>query len=381
MVRPQVPGPRVMEIGVPRKKTTQNDLSAHHVDLASSDNAGRPLCVLVVDQDNGSTPMLSQIAQDRKLTLVRANTAAEARKCLAEMSVDLALIDARLPDASGMDLVNEIKRSKAMTQMILMGEVDSIDDTIAAVRAGVGDVIRKPFVGADLSQRIEAAAKRQEEDRMRQQRMARLRRVCRKLNQAREEVTQQVDILCNDLVSAYQELATQVQGVTQVNEFTTLVKNELDLEQILRKTLEYLLQKAGPTNAAVFLPAAGDEYALGGYVNYDCTKESADLLLEHMADVLAPKIGELLEPLLITDNDTLEKWIGADSAYLADSHVISFACRHEDEPLAVITLFRDGGQPFDGTVIEICNAIGPLLGDYLAKVIRIHHRHVSGCDN
>lgn len=372
---------------MPRKKLSQtnalatNDNLANLANLANPDTVGRPLCVLVVDQDHGLTPMLDQIALDRKLTLIRATTVAEARKHLAKMTVDMALIDPRLPDASGMELVNEIKRSKAMTQMILMGEMDSIDDTIAAVRAGVGDVIRKPFVGDDLSQRIDAAAKRQEEDRMRHQRMARLRRVCRKLNQAREEVTQQVDILCNDLVSAYQELATQVQGVTQVNEFTALVKNELDLEQILRRTLEYLLQKAGPTNAAVFLPAAGEEYALGGYVNYDCTKESADLLLEHMADVLAPKIGELLEPLHITDDEALERWIGADAAYLADSHVISFSCRHEDEPLAVITLFRDGGQPFDGSVIEICNAIGPLLGDYLAKVIRIHHRHVSGFDN
>jgi DNA-binding response OmpR family regulator len=341
----------------------------------------RPLCVLVVDQDSGSAPLLNQIARDRKLTLLRATTAAQARALLAERPVDLALIDPNLPDASGMDLVHEIKHSKALTQMILMGQLDNVDDAIAAVRAGVGDVVRKPLIQNDLAQRIAAAAQRQEEQRLIRQRMDRLRRVCRKLNQAREEVTQQVDILCNDLVSAYQELATQVQGVTQVSEFAALIKNELDLEQVLRKTLEYLLQKAGPTNAAVFLPAAGDEYALGGYVNYDCTKESADLLLEHMADVLAPRIGELIEPLHLTDNDALDRWLGADAAYLADSHMISFACRHDDEPLAVITLFRDSAQPFEPSVMEICNAIGPMLGDFLAKIIRIHHRHAPGFNN
>jgi DNA-binding response OmpR family regulator len=366
---------------VPRRKQSQKNRQAEPVSRSLSQDAVRPLCVLVVDQDQDTVPVFEKIAAARSMNLVRATSAAQARLLLAETPVDLALIDPHLPDASGMDLIHEIKRSKAATQMILMTDAVSVQDTIEAVRAGVADVVCKPLATDDLTQRIDAAAVRQEQDKQRRQRIARLRRVCRKLNQAREEVTQQVDILCNDLVSAYQELASQVQGVVQVNEFTAMVKHELDLEQILRKTLEYLLQKAGPTNAAVFLPAAGDEYALGGYVNYDCTKESADLLLQHMADVLAPKIGELIQPLHITDNNTLQHWLGADSAYLADSHMISFACRHNDEPLAVITMFRDGGQPFDDSVMEICNAVGPLLGSYLAKIIRIHHRHVSGYNN
>src|SRR5690606_37867773 len=135
----------------------------------------------------------------------------------------------------------------------------------------------------ELNQRVDAAIDRHRRDAQREQRTKRLRRLCRKLNEAREEVTQQVDVLCNDLVTAYQELANQMQQVVQTSEYAGLIRDELDLEGLLRKTLEFLVHKAGACNAAIFLPATADEYSLGGYVNYDCTSDSADILLQHLA--------------------------------------------------------------------------------------------------
>jgi hypothetical protein len=167
-----------------------------------------------------------------------------------------------------------------------------------------------------------------------------------------------------------------MQQVSQTGEYSALVKGELDIESLLRKTLEFLLQKGGAMNAAIFLPATADEYSLGGYVNYDCTVESADVLLQHLADIVAPKLTDLTEPLVITDNQTLTKWIGDDAAYLADSHVVGLSARRDSEALAVLILFRDGSTPFDAAFLETCAAITPLLAQYLAKIIRIHHRHV-----
>ena len=218
---------------------------------------------------------------------------------------------------------------------------------------------------------------RHKSDRRRVRRVKRLRRVCRKLNQAHEEVSQQVDILCNDLVTAYQELAAQINQVSETGGFTDLLRQELDLEQVLRKTLEHTLEKAGPTNAAIFLPATADEYAVGGYVNYDCSRESADLLLQHLASVVAPSIAEHSRAVSISDDQTLADWFGDDWNYLAGSHLLAISCRHDDEALAVLVLFRDETEPFDDKLAEHLSAIGPLLGGYLAKVIRVHHRHMS----
>src|SRR5690606_39228493 len=156
------------------------------------------------------------------------------------------------------------------------------------------------------------------------------------------EVSEQVDILCHDLVTAYQDLAVQMQQVVHTSEYAMVIRDELDLEKLLRRTLEYIIEKAGASNAAIFLPSSMDEYSLGGYVNYDCTPESADMLLQHLGDVFAPKVARQNELVHITDNIALCGWLGDDAMWLEDRHVLAFGCRQDDEALAVIAVFRDG---------------------------------------
>lgn len=308
------------------------------------------------------------------MQVVYARSLTEARAYLTEKSVDLAVINPALPDGSGLDLADELNKSRRITATILVGEEPSVESAMKAIRVGASDYLVKPLDLQDAGERVRKVLARQRKNRDQAQRVRRLRRLCKKLNQARVDVSKQVDILCNDLVTAYQELAGQMQQVVQASEFGAVIRDELDLEQLLRKTLEHLVEKAGPTNAAVFLPSSMDEFTLGGYVNYDCAPESADMLLQHLADVVAPKIAHRDDLVHITDNQSLSHMLGGDAAYLVDSHMLSFACRSENESLAVVTLYRDGSNPFDQSALDTAEAVGPLLGDALARVIRIHHR-------
>jgi DNA-binding response OmpR family regulator len=316
----------------------------------------------------------------RPLALLQSRSLAEARRSLADSRVDLLVVDPQLPDGSGLELARDAATRHAATRTIVVTAQASLDQAIAAMRSGAADLLERPIDLKELNQRVREALARQSADAQRDRRIRRLRRICKKLNSARIEVTKQVDVLCNDLVTAYQELATQMQQVVQTSEFGAVIRNELDLEQLLRKTLEFVIQKAGPTNAAIFLPSTLDEYSLGGYVNFDCAADSADVLLDHLADVVAPRIADRDAPLHVTDNTTLGQWIGDDSAYLADSHVVGFPCRHKDETLAVMILFRDAAAPFDPNLIDTVTAIGPMLGESLARIIRIHHRHLTDID-
>lgn len=333
--------------------------------------------VLLVDTDPKVRKVLADAISGEHMVLLEAASLAEARTRLRESEVDLALIEPNLPDGSGMDLAHELDQTRSTTQTIVISDQPNLQRAVEAIRAGAADFIAKPLDLDELNERVRVAIDRHKVGQKQQMRIRRLRRICKKLNIARQEVTQQVDILCNDLVTAYQELAAQMQHVVYTSEFAALVRNELDLENLLRKTLEYLVHKAGSTNAAIFLPATGSEYSLGGYVNYDCTPDSADLLLQHLADVVAPLLAERDAPVHITDNQTLGEWLGDDFAYLADSHVLGFACPHDDETLAVVVLFRDGSQPFDADVLETTAAIAPLLGQAMARIIRVHHRQIN----
>lgn len=348
------------------------------VNTGRRDATKKVVRVLLVGADPNLGPVIETCAPSGEtIQLVHARSLTEARARLTEKSVDLAVINPELPDGSGMDLADELNKSRRNVATILVGNEPSVESAMKAIRVGASDYLVNPLNLEDANQRVRKVLAKQGKSRDQASRVRRLRRLCKKLNQARADVSKQVDILCNDLVTAYQELAGQMQQVVQATEFGAVIRDELDLEQLLRKTLEHLVEKAGPTNAAVFLPSSMDEYTLGGYVNYDCTPESADMLLQHLADVMAPKVAQRDDLLHITDNKSLSHLLAGDAAYLVDSHMIAFACRSESESLAVVALFRDSSDPFDQAVLDTAEAVGPLLGDSLARVIRIHHRGIE----
>ena len=356
--------------------------STPKLEVKSKLRPSQAIRVLVVDGDVQTGKQLSKCELSLPVQWVLAGSVAEAKKSLKKGRVDLAIIEKSLPDGSGLELVKQLQAGRIKTHTIVLTDQPTLDEAIDAVRLGAIDVISKPINIDDVSQRIDHAVGRMQTDRQQHRRIQRLRQICKKLNMARDEVAQQVDILCSDLVSAYQELAQQVHELTHTSEFTGLIRQELDLESLLRRTLEYLLQKAGPTNAAIFLPATtdDDEYSLGGYVNYECSSESAEILLQHLADVLAPKMVNCKWPMHITDNQTLTGWLGEELTYLEDSHVLAFPCEDEDEILAVVVLFRHQNQPFDNALVQNCTSIAPILAHTLAKVVRIHHRLGSDSD-
>jgi GAF domain-containing protein len=99
------------------------------------------------------------------------------------------------------------------------------------------------------------------------------------------------------------------------------------------------------------------------------------LLLSHLADVVAPAVADEDVVYHIKDNRAMQELIGDDATYLQDCHMLAVPCWAEGEPLAIIALFRDGSQPFHEDVVQTTEAIAPMLGNYLAKIIRVHHRH------
>ncbi|WP_432798164.1 response regulator [Poriferisphaera sp. WC338] len=335
----------------------------------------REVSMLLVDPGDDLFGIASRYADKQVVLKVdHAKTITEARQRMTEKVYDLSIIELDLEDGVGLDFAEELAGGKDKMTVAVVTNHPSIDDAVVAIRMGLTDILMRPLEISDVNRCLQKLIEKQAKDKDQVIRVDRLRRLCKKLNQAREDVSQQVDVLCNDLVMAYQELANQMQQVVQTSEYSTIVKEELELESLLRKSLEYMIEKVGPANAAIFLPSGVDQYTLGGYVNYDCTEDSADMLLAHLADVVAPKIAMRDELLHITDNGSLDYWIGDDAAYLADSHVIAVPCLHEGETLCVFVLFRDQAEPFEDLMVETCSALGPLMAESLARVIRVHHR-------
>ncbi|MBY0309144.1 MAG: hypothetical protein K2Q09_10420, partial [Phycisphaerales bacterium] len=159
-------------------------------------------------------------------------------------------------------------------------------------------------------------------------------------------------------------------------EFARLIQGELDVEALLRHALEFILGRIGPTNAAVFLPGSTGEYALGAYVNLSCPKETAEVMLDHLANIAAPKLESTVGVIDLSTPESLGRVLGEGAEWLKGQRVLAFSCRQENECLAVFMLFREGQRPFEADAGGALALVRDEFGRQLARVIRIHHRHL-----
>lgn len=336
--------------------------------------------VLIVSGNGAERERLRELLTDAdaglRVECALCGTLAAARRELGRATYEVALVRAALSDGSGDELARELSEAASPTAVVLMMGRPTLEETVGAMRSGAADVLSERADSGEVLARVQAALERTRRVRGLALRHDRLRRLCRKLNSARREVTEQVGSLCDDLTRAYQEMADQLTAVAVAGEFGGLVRQELDVEGLLRTAMEYLLAKAGPTNAAVFLPSSSCDFSLGAYINYDCPKDTGDVLLEHLAGVIAPRVQDRPNVLHVNSDDDLRVLLGDDADWLDGSDLLTFACRHEEECLAVVVLFRERGQPYPAELLPTLRTVADLFGRQLARVIRIHHRHL-----
>jgi len=303
-----------------------------------------------------------------------ADDLTQARQAVARRRFDLLLLDLDRVDGDVMELVRALRTVSPSIRSIVFAKAASSGQVLGALRSGAVDFICLPTDVDQLGHRIESALIAARAEMHQKQCVDRLKAVCKKLVTARHEVSQQVERLCKDLVEAYQDVSLQMTEVAMASEFRTLLKQELDVEALLRTSLEYLLTKTDPTNAAVFLPDSAGRFDLGAYVNYDCPRETVTTLLDHLCQYVCPQMADETEIVAFSDADEFAAWVGAEVGFLAGCQVIAFSCLHEGECLAVLVLFRNKSTPFAEDLAGAIDILRPIFAEQINNVIKVHHR-------
>lgn len=305
-----------------------------------------------------------------------ASDAGEAIERVSTHDCDLIIIERALEHADGIDLLERISTNHPALVGVIVGQIENTEDAVRAMRAGASDIISIQSRCAETARRLGECVKRAQRVRMRDARVMRLEKLCHRLDSARREVSGQVGDLCNDLVEAYRDLSEQFGDVKLATELNAVMRQELDIESLLRTMLEFTLSKIGSTNAAVFLPTSSGDYSLGAYVNYDIPKDAAEVMLDQLADSVAPKFEQSEGVITLATNSDLDEALGSDAHWLEDQGAMVISCSHEDECLGVLTLFRSQSRPFDADDERTLSIIARLFGEQLGRVIHVHHRHL-----
>jgi len=113
--------------------------------------------LLIVDDDKTICEELSSFLMEVGYKVFCANSKKDAQSSLKSKKIDMALLDIKLPDGSGLDLIGDIKESNKDAYTIVITASGSLSSAVEAFRNKVYDYILKPFDFDDLLNLIEEA--------------------------------------------------------------------------------------------------------------------------------------------------------------------------------------------------------------------------------
>ena len=73
---------------------------------------------------------------------------------------DVAIVDVMLPKRDGLSLIDELRRRKVTTPVLILSARRSVDDRVRGLQAGGDDYLTKPFAFAELLARVQALLRR-----------------------------------------------------------------------------------------------------------------------------------------------------------------------------------------------------------------------------
>ena len=105
--------------------------------------------ILVVDDEHGVRQSFNMVLKDLYNVLL-SGTGQEAVDIFIQNSIDLVLLDIRLPDIDGVDLLVKLKETDPNVEIIMVTAVKEIQTAVKAIKSGAYEYIIKPFVVDDV---------------------------------------------------------------------------------------------------------------------------------------------------------------------------------------------------------------------------------------
>jgi DNA-binding NtrC family response regulator len=101
--------------------------------------------ILIVDDEPGMRRILSMNLRSDANTVVEASGAVEARSILATQEFDVVLTDQKMPDGSGLEVMQAVHEDDPTTAVIFLTAVGTVELAVESMRAGAFDFLSKPF--------------------------------------------------------------------------------------------------------------------------------------------------------------------------------------------------------------------------------------------
>src|SRR5271154_4796054 len=119
--------------------------------------------VLIVDDDSAVRELLVAVLENQ-YDVTQADSSASLQKFFPLEPPDVVLLDVQLPDASGMDLLPQIKKNWPDTEVIVLSGQGTITMAVEAGKRGAYNFLSKPFENEKLLADVKCAIERKEQN-------------------------------------------------------------------------------------------------------------------------------------------------------------------------------------------------------------------------
>jgi two-component system OmpR family response regulator len=137
------------------------DLSSRGVESPKADQ-GRGARILFVDDDAAMRQMVESYLEEHDMHVVTASQRSDMARQFAAAEPSLVILDLRLGQEDGLDLLREIRANSDVPVIITTGHRRDEIDRVVGLELGADDYVTKPFSLRELLARIRAVLRRRE---------------------------------------------------------------------------------------------------------------------------------------------------------------------------------------------------------------------------
>src|SRR5262247_2551261 len=129
-------------------------------DLSLRKSGDRQVCVLVVEDDAALQRMILNYFGENNIRTLVASGRQEMLRQLGSTEVNLMILDLRLGQEDGLDLLREVRASSDVPVIIITGHRRDDIDRVVGLELGADDYLTKPFNLRELLARVRAVLRR-----------------------------------------------------------------------------------------------------------------------------------------------------------------------------------------------------------------------------
>lgn len=122
--------------------------------MAEDHDIGPDPSLLLVDDDEIFLNRLARAMEKRGFHVTRALSVAEARAAVHLSAPAFAVVDLRLEDGNGLDVVDALREARENTRIVVLTGYGAIATAVAAVKMGATDYLSKPADAEDITRAL-----------------------------------------------------------------------------------------------------------------------------------------------------------------------------------------------------------------------------------